>query len=136
MEAGDVPAVVAAGDVSGAAAAGSVSTGAAIGRTRGGSVTAGFAVVGAAIVGATVEAGAATVVDVTAVDEELGETVDVTSAASTWVAMVVAGDVATRLDLGVFATLITPMAITAAGINTRFRFHDPRFWRSIGAFDV
>jgi hypothetical protein len=82
------------------------------------------------------EAGVATVVRITAVVEELVATVEVTSAASTWVAMVVAGEVATRLDLGVFATLITPMAITATGIKTRFRFHQVRVGRSTGAFDV
>jgi hypothetical protein len=46
-------------------------------------VAAALAIVVAAIVGAMVEAGAAVVVGITAVVEELAETVEVTSAAST-----------------------------------------------------
>jgi hypothetical protein len=125
--------VVAAVDVSGAAAGGPVSTGPAIGRTCGSSVA---ATVVAAIVGPAMEAGVATVVRISAVVEELGTTVEVTSTASTWVAMVVAGVVATRTDLGVFATLITTMPITAAGIKTRFCFHQVRSGRLIGALAV
>jgi hypothetical protein len=132
-----VCAAVAAVDVPGSGAGGSVSTGAAIGSTCGGAVAADVvaAVVAADVVG-TVEAGAATAGGIAAIVGELTATVEVTLAASTWVAMVVAGDVATRLDLGVFAALITTMPNTAAGINMRFRFHQVRSGRLIGAMAV
>lgn len=115
-----------------------MSRGAAIGSTWGGSAAAGVVatIAVAAVVGAAVDAGAATVVGVNALVEELATTVEVTSAASTWAAMVVAGDVATRLALGVFAALIASKPTTAVGINARFRFHQVRACRSTAMLDV